>query len=360
MGGSESAVGHLHVQLENPNIQAGQEVTGVVHLKLDSDITAESLSLKFTGKEYCYWTESRSESNSDGSSSTVTDVYTGKALVIKQHFPVFIFANSHVAAGQYSFPFSFITPPGLLGSFHVKHGDAKGHIKYHITAYIRSQSHVKKSKAEVHIIHIVTQPITAISGQTFANISTWCCFSQGSVQVSAFVNKSGYVPGELAEIEAEINNSKSRLAVTDVRCTLFRTIRFRSDQGRPFVLKTTVNEVVSHQFVPPGNSLDGDLRVKLALLVKDAKEELQNATTVSGQKVECVYTICIRAVMDGSCMCCGQTPSVERELLIYPMQQANILPPPIPENWHPMVMPVAQLHYEPGYQPSAPPLPTQV
>jgi hypothetical protein len=53
MGGSESS--HLAIQLESNIIQAGNELSGVIHFHLLSPIHAESLCLKLSGKEKVMW-----------------------------------------------------------------------------------------------------------------------------------------------------------------------------------------------------------------------------------------------------------------------------------------------------------------
>ena len=355
MGGSES--GYLAVQVETHNIQAGDGIAGVVHFHLQSPIQAESLGLKFSGKEYCYWEESSSSTNSDGSTSTSTTSYIGKTSIVKQLFPIFLFQNSQVAAGDYSFPFQILTPTTLPGSFDYHIASTKAHIKYQVSAYINSASaKVKKAKTEVGVTGHMTEAIVSLQESASAQISTWCCLRQGVVKLGAFINKSAYVPGEMCSLSVEVDNSNSLLDVTRLKATLFRTIRLTATGGGGTIIKLPVNEGYVNQRIAVGHSVSGPTAIHMSLAVQDSKGSVQNATTLKGVNIECVYTVVVRAEMDGCCMCCGQAPEIVREVTIYPMQLPGREMPQAPAYWSPTVMPVAQFSAE--CKPSAPPLTT--
>lgn len=352
MGGSES--GYLAVQVETRNIQAGCDITGVVHFHLETPIRAESLGLKFSGKEYCYWEKRSSSTNSNGSTSTSTTSYVGKTLIVKQLFPIFVFQDSQVAAGYYSFPFQISTPPTLPSSFDYHFSSTKAHIKYLVSAYINSASDkVKKAKTEVGVSRPMTEVIVSLQGAVSAQISTGCCLRQGEVSLGVLINKSAYVPGEMCSLSVEVDNSHSLLDVTRLKGTLFRTLRLKATDGET-VEKQTINEGYVAQRIAVGKAVSGPSAIHMALAVQDSKGSVQNATTLKGVNIECVYTVVVRAEMDGYCMCCGDAPEITREVTVYPMQLPAGEKLQAPLDWSPTVMPLA--HFSAESWPS-PPLP---
>jgi hypothetical protein len=279
--------------------------------------------------------------------------------VVRQKFPIFSFAGGFVQEGQFSFPFQFRLPANIPGSFDVEDGSTKARIHYSLVALLEGQSaHIEKSKMPINISQIMTDPIYSVANDTTARVSTWCCSNKGSIQIKAYFNKNAYVPGEVAEFMAEVNNSQSQLDVLRLRGTLYRTLRLRSDSGQIHVSKQSVVARQCVQRIPSGSALLGEQCIRMQLPIEDPRGQLQHATSVRGNLIECVYSINVYADMDGSCMCCGQTPEVERYMVIYPLQLPVIQPPMVPVNWEPQVMQTMQFNlgqnYE--YQPSAPPL----
>ena len=356
--GSSQSVGHLHLHLETRNVQAGAELPGVIHLKLNAPVQARALCLKFTGKEHCQWTETRTERDAQGNNRTVTDTHKGHCHVLHQKFPIFIFTQGYLDAGEYSFPFLFRVPANIPGSFHLEHGQVKASIKYSLIAMVEGSSmKIEKSKMDVHISQLMTDPIYSVVNDVHAHITTWCCCDQGDVQIKAYFSKNAYVPGEIAEFVAEVNNTNSKLDVGGIRGTLYRTLRLKSDGGRTHTSKDTVSRNEVRQRVPTGQALLGEQSLRMTLPISDSRGELQHSTSVRGKHIECMYSIVVHASMEGSCMCCGQTPEVERFMVLYPPQLPIIQPVMVPPGWAPQQMPMMQFEVGQNYEyaPSAPP-----
>lgn len=360
MGNSKgTASGYLAVQLESRNIQAGGEITGVIHFHVKNPMRVESLGLKFSGKETCSWSVSSTSTSSDGSSTTTTSYFEGKSYIVKQLFPLFVFQDSQVAAGDYSFPFQLNTPETLPGSFHYEFNGDKADIKYSLSGYLASSSaKVEKSKAEVGVTRRMTESIVSLQESVSAQVSTLCCLRQGAVSLNVKISKSAYVAGEACNLIVEVDNSRSSLDVRGVHATVFRTVRLRSNEGVPLVMKVPVNEGTAHRRVPAKQVFSGHSAIHLSLAVQDSKGSVQNTNTVRGKNIECIYTVAVKAVMDGCCMCCGQTPQITREITVYPMQLPVLEMPQAPVGWNPTVMPLVQFKALPEQagKPSAPPL----
>jgi len=44
-------------------------------------------------------------------------------------------------------------------------------------------------------------------GEKIVNAKTWCCISQGTSHIKVFFERNSYLPGETAQIVAEVDNS---------------------------------------------------------------------------------------------------------------------------------------------------------
>ena len=264
MGNSEAANGYLAVQAETRNIQAGGEITGVIHFHLQTPLRAESLGLKFSGKEYCCWVVGRDDSESSAT------IYRGKTHIVKYLFPLFVFRDSQVAPGDYSFPFKIVTPANLPGSFNYQFGTTEARIKYLLSGYLSSSTvKVKRVKAEVGVTQVMSEVIVSLQDSVSAQITTCCCLRKGEVKLSATISKSAYVPGEMCNLNIEVDNSKALLDVTAFKGTLFRTIRLISNNGSTTVLKVPLTEATAQHRVAAGETLSGSAAIRMSLAVQD-------------------------------------------------------------------------------------------
>jgi hypothetical protein len=308
-------------------------------LHLQRPIEAESLELKFSGKETCSWEETSSDVNpraflvnpsenpgafasayADSDDSTIH--HRGKFRIVTQIFPVFVFRGSQVAAGDYSFLFQTSTSTTLPGSFHYQFGTYQAHIKYTLKGYVNSATAiVKKQKVEVGVTRLMTEVIVSLQETVSAQVSTMCCLRKGVVSLGVNINKSAYVPGETCTLTLELDNSKSLLDVLGFKATLYRTIRLRSDDGSSTIIKLALNEVSVHKRFAASQVFSGNTAIYMALMVQDFTESVQYANTVRWSRIECIYTVVVTAKMDGYRICCGQIPEITREITVYPMQR---------------------------------------
>ena len=209
------------MQVERALVQAGQEVTGVVYFHVQQPVHAETLCLKLSAKESCFWT---SGSGDDSTS------YRGKSRVLKQVFPIFVFQGAQVNPGDYTFPFRILTPPTLPSSLDFVKRDAQGRLRYTLGAFVSgTDAKVAKSKIEIRMSKQMTDVIVGVEDTVKAQLTSCCCLGQGEVQLRVQVQKNAYVPGETVQIEAVVDNSRSRAAVRGVRAEIHRIVRLRAD-----------------------------------------------------------------------------------------------------------------------------------
>ena len=335
MGLGHSA-GHVYLHLLSRTAQAGSELSGVIYLKLNETVEASALCLKFNGTEQCQWPETRTESNLQGEMKTVTEIYKGENRIAHWKFPIFIFTEGLIEAGDYSFPFQFHVPSNIPGTFHLERGKKKASINYNLIALIEGASRkIEKSVMQVQIAQALTTPIHAVVSDVQAHITTWCFFKQGEVHLKANFSKNAYAPGEIAEIIVEVDNTNSRIAVSGIQGTLYRMLRLKSNTERTHASKDSINHTEIFQRVPSGESQS----IRMNLSIPNSRGELRYLTSVRGKHIECMYSIVVHASMEGWCMCCGGTPEVEQVVVLYPPQLPGIQPPQAPSDWSPQLMP---------------------
>ena len=350
MGGAEST-GALHVDVESHNLQTGDEIQGVVHLLVKSPTPANELVLYFKGKEKTHWAVRRKEKNLiTGMTHNVTYTYGGHKDIIKHRFPIFVFAEQMVQPGQYSFPFAIRTPADIPSTFDYRPpynsfldaGPTIAAISYKLIAKIEGhEAKVDKGKTHVNMTRPMLVQAVSVHDEHVANISTWCCFSKGKVKVKADFNKNAFIPGDQAIVTVDVDNQESKLEGTALVASLTRVIRLKDETGRSHVVNSTINQVRLEEAVAAGSHMAAVTKKTLQLAIPN-DETVAKTSTVQGQLVECEWFLSGEIVMDGCCMCCGDTPRISKPMAIYPPQLQQTPPPVVPEGWNPTVMPAMQ------------------
>lgn len=327
MDGSES--GYLEVLVETRTIQAGGELTGVIHFLLHSAIKAESLGLEFSGEEYCHWQKF-------GLGDQVTN-FVGKTPTVKQLYPIFTFPDPHVAAGNYHFPFSVTIPTTLPGSFNYQTGSTTAQISYSASAYLHpANPKIRNFNIEVRVTRRRTKAIVSLQDRVSAQVSSWCFLHKGEVRLGVVINKSAYEPGELCHLSVQVDNSRCLLDVVRLKATLYRTFRLTDNYRQTTVLKQSISEEYATQRIPAGRSLSDPLGI--ALPVQDSTGSVSTTPHLQGTHIVCVYTVAVRAEMAGCCKC-GRVPELTRVVIVYPRQRPLEERPQAPVDWSPVVLP---------------------
>uniref|UniRef100_A0A915JFM8 Arrestin-like N-terminal domain-containing protein n=1 Tax=Romanomermis culicivorax TaxID=13658 RepID=A0A915JFM8_ROMCU len=114
---------------------AGQEVTGIVRLRIGEPMKAREVRVQVEGAANTRWTESRTTTSSNGRGGTTThhhtDVYSANETYISLRIPLWPFANqpvtnensdTHLQPGTYGLPFKFVLPAQCPSSFEGSYG----------------------------------------------------------------------------------------------------------------------------------------------------------------------------------------------------------------------------------------------
>lgn len=188
----------------------GHSISGHVKLSLQAPMDMCGLQVTFKGQASCHWKEMYDETK-------VFHEYTNKELILKETKCVFGSLDgdseqiSTQPTGKHSYPFSFVLPIDIPSSFEGKFG----HIRYIIKAnVVRPWKFDHKVKRPVIINEIIDtnliQYAAGIGGEKNKEIGCSCGTMGGPLDMTAFVDRSCYCPGESILINANVMNLTSK------------------------------------------------------------------------------------------------------------------------------------------------------
>lgn len=356
MGGSGSKYnqhGGIVIQLESSTCFGGTEITGMVHMSVQTPISPSTLYLIFKGKEKTHWEVTRTEKHNIGGqkiSHTVTDYYDGKEKICNYHYPIYKW-DYDMPVGGYSLPFTFLLPNNVPGSFHYASNTTLASIQYKFHAKLIGINGEKlKGRAVIQVKQASFGYNTNIQASKHANMKTWCCYDKGICKVSTVFPQDTYNPTETVNCIAEIDNSASKLDVLSVSCGLVSSIRLKcSGTHTHFVKQTIVSQTIPN-VIKAGTSPLINSNVEMSLNLASRINELSEMHSTTGKLIECMYTLEVSANTEGSCMCCGDTPKVETIAKIIPNSLIEPSAPVAPPNWNPSVLQPVRLEYDQKYE----------
>ena len=341
--------GGIGMQLENYHLMTGEEVQGTIYISLQQAIAPSTLYLIFLGKEETRWVESHKETYriaGEKFTRSVTDEYKGHKKICNFKYPIHEFQNP-IMPGDFSMPFTFKLPQNIPGSFEYSNGSTSAKIEYKFHAKLLSRENQNfKGKVLIHLKQPDYNRHSSVEASVVANLSTWCCLNKGTCKIHVDHASDGYTPSQTATLTVQVDNSLSKLNVTEILCRLIMTIRIKNNDERVHFLSSTVLQESIKREIPPGDPILSKTDVDLSLNLAKVKEELDKRYTTNGQLIECTYHIEAGVDVDGTLMCCGNTPTVSIPILIYSDNSLQYAPPIAPLNWNPTELKSAYIEYK--------------
>jgi hypothetical protein len=106
-------------------------------------------------------------------------------------------------AGCYSFPFTFLLPPELPGSFYESGHDFTASVKYAFKAEVHVRGMLKsnvKHSHEVTLLGAAPAEVLPATAATSSSVRWLCCINKGRVDMRGTFSKNCYVAGEEAMV----------------------------------------------------------------------------------------------------------------------------------------------------------------
>eukprot|EP00753_Platysulcus_tardus_P010517 PLAT2790.1.p2 GENE.PLAT2790.1~~PLAT2790.1.p2 ORF type:complete len:375 (-),score=167.53 PLAT2790.1:123-1205(-) len=345
MGAAFSEGNNVYVHTDKPTYVAGEEISGTVSLNVVTPLESKGVFLKIRGCESTFWQEKRERQVVDGVDDAGMDIVRtetfyeerrGLHSFFRVRVPVYP-VRGMCEPGQYSFPFKFMLPRDLPGSFY-EHGrrwetEYDARVRYTLKAEVDVAGFFKSDITHTQelIIHerVLGDIVPAVREKT-QNVYVCCCFNKGSAAVRATLDKNCYAPGETAHIVAEIDNQSS-VDFRRITVKLMRRLVIRAPGGRDFARTELVAEN-SYEGVPPHTSAVGDEARRVPLgLVHRRYGGIEPET--HGRLITCEYWV----VLDCD-VAMGMDVQLEIPVTIYAPQPAvERWEPDLPPAWEPAV-----------------------
>ena len=192
MGSGESKDPNIdiYMQLDKPYYQAGEMVTGNVYLNAKMSVGYDALYIRFTGREEVYWEQHHQQGGGQHHHQHRVEVYQNSRESYQEQFILSKF-NGSVPMGHYTFPFQFLLPNGLTGSFE---RDSQNFIRYSLSSYLTSFKE-KKDNQTFTIKMTILQNLRMQYGPLLVSqVSNpkccGCCANYGHTKVTLMIDKN--------------------------------------------------------------------------------------------------------------------------------------------------------------------------
>lgn len=184
---------------------AGEYVEGEVYLDVKADRPYSNLCIKLEGDETVTWSENHGKNN--------TQVYTNSYENYRGHFLVADF-HGIVKKGQYSFPFAFLLPSMITGSFYIS---TFCYLKYILKAQLVHQTSERENQEYSMFLNLLEPPRMPMGPIMYSNSveskCCGCCSSYGITSVSMSCDKNFVRSGDSIRVNGLIDNSNGKTRV---------------------------------------------------------------------------------------------------------------------------------------------------
>jgi len=266
-----------------------------------------------------------------------------------------------IYAGQYVYPFSFMLPGHLPGSFEYYDYENTAYIKYILEAKALSSTGSNHIKNE--ILLIVRQSPQFFQYPTklsdTKNISTWCCFSKGSSTLNISYEKNYYCPEEKVNVICELDNTRCTLNGNAIRLALMQTITLHDKKNRTKYLTRKVAESRYAGVYNAGQENTRTLELVLADNSNPTRQHIDRCAhhflfkeknlitllqaTVKSSLIDCKYHFHVTVDYD-SMLCCSGKPTIDIPIIMYIPDIRPNMQLYQPTNWNPQLMPICEVN----------------
>jgi len=233
--GSSSSHNKYHggvVHFEQPFYYPGNYVQGTIFLNVIDIFNTKGVELDIKCVEGVRALEEHQRQvEHQGQFRTVTEnrEFKDKQVLfqIKNFLPNF---QNNISIGQYAYPFSFVIPAHLPGSFEYYTDKISAYIKYQVKVKILPYSDLEK------VFKFSTILIVRQTASTFnyppnltdtKRITTWCFFDKGTATLNASYQKNYFAKDEVVQMQCNLDNTRCTLDSTAIRLQLFQKITLR-------------------------------------------------------------------------------------------------------------------------------------
>jgi hypothetical protein len=254
MGTINSKAGNLAIEISKEFYYPGNTVIGTIYIEMNETLEAAGLELNLQIVESVNFADNENAQNEpseeyqllsdqrmlEGTNSTSLVLYQNSWMIAK-------FNENVILTGQYAYPFSFVLPENLPGSFEYYDENNTAYIKYVITAKLIS-TEIKEKNVNSSALIIVRQSPTTLGYPTqlsdVKSIRSWCCIHQGSSTLNVAYPKSHFHPDESVRIICTVDNTRCLVDANTIRLQLIQNIMLKDNKNNSKFLCRKVGEQV--------------------------------------------------------------------------------------------------------------------
>ncbi|CAK4185254.1 unnamed protein product [Aphanomyces euteiches] len=217
--------GTVHVTVDKPYYMSGELISGSIHVDVREPIECNEVVVFVGGKEKVSWSEQHTRTV-DGKTHTQTRYFTNRREFFKQKIILYNVQHT-LPAGQYVYPFQYQLPFGLPGSFDNQHDSSvTAKIEYYIKGAIGVNGFFNRDLKKKQTLTVYAQLAGVVApsvGEKHHTVRLMCCIPQGTCTLRAAIDKNLYGPGEVPQIQVDIQNQSKR-DIRTMQCRLNRKV----------------------------------------------------------------------------------------------------------------------------------------
>lgn len=240
---SSSHKGGFLIDLDKPYYYPGEIVYGKIYSCFQEPFDCVAVEIEISGEEFVSFEEKKHKK------SNLKETYMkkryGRRTLHKSSQILFRPYNNLINQGHYIYPFSFILPLNLPGSFEYYSKDYSAYVRYTLELKaIPFQKEVEPIKDQMVVV--IRQPPTHFQYLSKVSdskpIETCCCIGKGVSTVSLQIERNYCCLDEEVNLTCEFDNSQCRAQGKRLDLALFQIISVKDKKDRKRVLIRKLNE----------------------------------------------------------------------------------------------------------------------
>ena len=222
------------VRLDSDKYVEGSEASGVVSFSLSRRTCPMSVYARLIGYEIIYWRTRCQTSNG----SSITHHHADSQCCDEKFLLMQISEDS--LPGDYSYPFTFIVPKGIPGTYGFENDpedcQANGSVTYNLSIELepfqrKMNGVMGRESCPITIMQEVRSKMEYnLVGKEAKKIRSWLCFNQGSMELKCNFSKNIFNADEPAIMDIRMDTSECKTGVNKITAILKRKITLKEHE----------------------------------------------------------------------------------------------------------------------------------